>query len=122
MHAGVIGHPLFNGRRSRAVRSEAQRRERVLASARAVLAVGFAIYCEPASPSPYAALAYLVVLAYLVYSLLLLVFLRAKQDSSPAFRLSLHAVDTLWAALLCWFGVAPPAASSSRMCSLSLFS
>ena len=48
MHAGVIGHPLFNGRRSRAVRSEAQRRERVLASARAVLAVGFAIYCEPA--------------------------------------------------------------------------
>ena len=107
MHAGVIGHPLFNGRRSRAVRSEAQRRERVLASARAVLAVGFAIYCEPASPSPYAALAYLVVLAYLVYSLLLLVFLRAKQDSSPAFRLSLHAVDTLWAALLCWFGGSP---------------
>src|SRR5947208_10704927 len=99
MHAGAIGHPLFNGRRSRAVRSEAQRRERVLASARAVLAVGFAIYCEPASPSPYA-FAYLVVLAYLVYSLLLLALLRTKQDSSPAFRLSLHAVDTLWAALL----------------------
>src|SRR5947208_13956341 len=107
MHAGVIGHPLFNGRRSRAVRSEAQRRERVLASARAGLAVGFVIYCEQASPSPYAALAYLVVLAYLVYSLLLLVFLRAKQDSSPAFRLSLHAVDTLWAALLFWFGGSP---------------
>src|SRR5437762_1876172 len=104
MHAGVIGHPLFKGRRSRAVRSEAQRRERVLASARAGLAVGFVIYCEQASPGPYPAFAYVVVLAYLVYSLLLLVFLRAKQDSSPAFRLSLHAVETLWAALLCWFG------------------
>src|SRR5438046_7579414 len=79
--------------------------ERVLASARAVLAVGFAIYCEPTSPSPYAALAYLVVLAYLVYSLLLLVFLRAKQDSSPAFRLSLHAVYPLWAALASWLCV-----------------
>ncbi|PYV21866.1 MAG: hypothetical protein DMG24_18365, partial [Acidobacteria bacterium] len=88
-------------------RSEAQRRERVLASARAGLAVGFVIYCEQASPGPYAAFAYLLVLAYLVYSLLLLVFLRAKQDSSPAFRLSLHAVDTLWAALLCWFGGSP---------------
>src|SRR5207247_10800649 len=88
-------------------RTEAQCRVRLLASARAWLAVGFVIYCEQSSPGPYTSFAYLLVLAYLLYSLLLLVLLRTKQDSSPAFRLSLHAVDTLWAALLCWFGGSP---------------
>jgi len=38
-----------------------------------------------------------------VYSLLLLVLLRTRQDSTATLHLSVHVVDTLWAALIFWF-------------------
>ncbi|PYV24075.1 MAG: hypothetical protein DMG24_12440, partial [Acidobacteria bacterium] len=82
---------------------EAQRREQVLASARCVLAIGFAIYFEPAVAGSYARFAYLFILTYIVYSLLLLVLLRTRQDSTATLHLSVHVVDTLWAALIFWF-------------------
>ena len=86
---------------------ESQRREQVLASARFILAIGFAIYFEPSVPGSYGPLVYVFVLTYVVYSLLLLVLLRTSRDSTPALRLSVHAVDTLWAALIFWFAGSP---------------
>jgi signal transduction histidine kinase len=80
----------------------------VLASARFVLVIGFAIYFEPSVPGLYAPVAYFLVFSYIIYALLLLVLLHLRQDSTPALRLSIHAVDTLWAALIFWFAGGNP--------------
>lgn len=84
------------------VPSEPQRVERVLARARAFLAIFslVAIYFNFAGLSHYAALTHVLLLLYVIHSLIILVLLQLRQESTPAFRLSVHAVDVLWAALM----------------------
>jgi signal transduction histidine kinase len=102
MHAGAISDPLVDGFRSRVVATAGQRREQALASVRLVLAMGFAVYLAGTVARPYTSLAYRSLFIYVVYSALLLVLLHLRHDSTPALRFCIHAVDTLWAALILW--------------------
>jgi signal transduction histidine kinase len=107
MRAGAISYPLVEGFRSRAVSTEGQRLEQALASVRLVLAIGFAIYLIRGASPPHALPVYRAVLAYIAYSVLLLVLTRTKRQVGPALRLSAHAVDTLWAVVIFWFAASP---------------
>ncbi|PYU96678.1 MAG: hypothetical protein DMG25_01240 [Acidobacteria bacterium] len=104
IHAGAIGYPLVEGFRARIVTTEGQRREQTLASVRFVLAIGLAVYLLRVVQPAYAQFTYRSVLAYIVYSLLLLVLVRTRQDLGLAGRLCVHAVDTLSATLIFWLG------------------
>ncbi len=109
MHAGAIGYPLVEGSRSRIVTTEGQRREQGIASVRFVLAIGLAVHLLRVVDPAYTQLTYRSVLAYVVYSVLLLVLARTRQGLGTAGRLCVHAVDTAYAALV--FGLAGSAAS-----------
>ncbi|HYV32324.1 MAG TPA: hypothetical protein VEO53_14630, partial [Candidatus Binatia bacterium] len=79
---------------------------------RLVLAIGFALYLIGAHAARLAALyparlAPSAVLAYIAYSVILLVLTRTKQEVGPALRLSAHAVDTLWAVFIFWSAASP---------------
>ena len=108
MHARALSYPSVDGSCSRSVSTESQRREQALASVRLVLAIGIALCLIGAHAARLAALyparlAPSAVLAYIAYSVILLVLTRTKQEVGPALRLSAHAVDTLWAVLIFWF-------------------
>lgn len=94
------------------VPGETQRMERMLAGARAFLAVSslIAIGLDPTVPGRYATFVYTLLVVYVIHSLLILVLVRVRQQSSPAFRVSVHAVDVIWPALLSILteGVASP--------------
>src|SRR2546426_4794414 len=107
MRAGAISYPLVEGFRSRAVSTEGQRLEQALASVRLVLAIGFAIYLTRGASLPHTLPVYRAVLAYIAYSVILLVLTRTKQEVGPALRLSAHAVDTLWAVFIFWSAASP---------------
>ncbi|OFV96666.1 MAG: hypothetical protein A3H28_03735 [Acidobacteria bacterium RIFCSPLOWO2_02_FULL_61_28] len=85
--------------------SELQRAERVLATARAFLAISSfaAIYLDPTEPSRYARLAYASLAVYLLHSLIIVAFLRVRRKSTPRFSLVLHAVDIVWPAYITLF-------------------
>ena len=102
MHARAIGYPLVEGFRSRIARTEGQRREQALASVRFVLAIGLAVYLLRVVEPAYTQLAYRLVAAYIVYSLLLLVLARTRHDLGGAGRFGVHAVDTVCAGLIFW--------------------
>ncbi len=84
------------------VPSEAQRVERVLAAARVFLAFCslIAISFDPTGPTRYEKLAYGLLVIYVVHSLLTLVLVNLRRESTPAFRLGVHAVDLLWPSLI----------------------
>jgi len=63
-----------------------------------------AVYLLRVVQPAYAQFTYRSVLAYIVYSLLLLVLVRTRQDLGLAGRLCVHAVDTLSATLIFWLG------------------
>ena len=88
-----------------AVLGETQRIERTLAVARAFLAVSalIATWLDPTQQGGYAAVAYGLLVMYVVHSLLILVLVRVRQESSSAFRFIVHAVDVFWPALLSFF-------------------
>ena len=87
------------------VMGEAQRVERSLAAARAFLAVAslIAVWLDPASPARFANLIYALLVSYVIHSLLIFVLVNVRNESSGAFRLSVHAIDILWPALLSIF-------------------
>ena len=89
--------------------SEAQRVERVLAVARAFLAVSafVGIYLDPTEPSRYASLAYGLLAVYVVHSAVIWVLLQIRRESTPGFRLIVHAIDVLWPALISFFTTGP---------------
>jgi len=88
-----------------AVLGETQRVERTLAVARAFLAVSalIATWLDPTREGGYAAVAYVLLVMYVVHSLLIMVLVRVRQQSSSAFRFIVHAVDVFWPALLSFF-------------------
>jgi signal transduction histidine kinase len=89
--------------------SEAQRAERVLAVARAFLAVSafVGVYLDPTEPSRYASLAYGLLAVYVIHSALIWILLQIRRESTPGFRLIVHAVDVLWPALISFFTTGP---------------
>jgi signal transduction histidine kinase len=84
---------------------EAVRVERVLAVARAFLAVSslVAIWIDPTEPSRYASLAYVLMSAYAVHSLIVLVWVRASSQFSLRFLITLQGIDVLWPAVISIF-------------------
>ncbi|HUU15328.1 MAG TPA: histidine kinase [Terriglobia bacterium] len=89
--------------------SEAQRVERMLAGARTFLAISsfVAIYLDPTEPSRFASLAYGLLAAYVVHSSLIWILLQIRRESTPGFRLIVHAIDVLWPALISFFTTGP---------------
>jgi len=102
------------------VLGETQRIERTLATARAFLVVSslVAIWLDPTVPTDFATLAYGLLVIYAIHSLLILVLVQIRQESSAGFRLGVHAVDVIWPALLSFYVTAP----SSPYFMFSIFS
>lgn len=88
-----------------AVLGETQRIERTLAAARAFLAASalIATWLDPTQQGGYAAVAYGLLVMYVVHSLVIVVLVRVRQQSSSAFRVIVHAVDIVWPAVLSFY-------------------
>ncbi|PYU98996.1 MAG: hypothetical protein DMG10_26645 [Acidobacteria bacterium] len=88
---------------------EAQRTERVLATARLFLGscALFAVLLDPTEPREYSEQAYLLLIFYLLYCLVVLLFLRLRQESTREFRVGVHAVDIVWAGFITLFTAGP---------------
>jgi signal transduction histidine kinase len=95
----------FQSRLQALVPGDAGRVERVLATARAFLAVSslLAIWVDPTEPSLYSPLAYGLILAYAVYSLSVFAWVRMRRDSGVPFQITLQGVDVLWPAVIAIF-------------------
>jgi signal transduction histidine kinase len=95
----------FQRRLQAKVSGERGRVERVLATARAFLAVSslVAIWIDSTEPSRYASLAYGLMLAYVIYSLFILAWVRLHHEFSSPFLVSIHGVDVLWPAVISLF-------------------
>ncbi|MDP2735262.1 MAG: hypothetical protein Q8P12_03575, partial [bacterium] len=90
-------------------REEALRVERVVATARAFLAISslIAIYLDATEPTQYARLAYASLLLYALHSLVILIVLRFQHETTPRFSLVLHSVDVLWPVYITLFTEGP---------------
>src|SRR6266568_3513417 len=83
--------------------------ERILAAARAVLAISslVALYFDPTEPTRYATVAYVLLVLYSVYSCGLSVLLRFRTEVSAQFSLTVHAADVVWPAVIGLFTDGP---------------
>ncbi len=84
---------------------EAGRVERVLAAARAFMAVASlaAIWVDPTQPSRYVWLAYLLMTVYAVHSLITLMWVRQRRVFRLSALLTLQGIDILWVAVISLF-------------------
>lgn len=96
-------------RRQWVAASESQRIERILAATRALLALAslFVIWVDPTEPRHYATVVYGMLALFLFESIGVLALVRTRRDSSPRFRLAVHAIDILWPALISIFTAGP---------------
>jgi signal transduction histidine kinase len=85
--------------------SETQRVERILAATRALLAVAslFAIWIDPTEPRHFATIVYGLLAVFMFEAIGVLALVRTQRDSSPTFRVAVHAIDILWPALIAIF-------------------
>ena len=88
---------------------EAGRVERVLAIARAYLAVlaAIAIYIDASEPTYSARLTYALLVLFVVWSLALVALTRSLGRASPALTLGLHISDLVWPAVITSFTAGP---------------
>jgi signal transduction histidine kinase len=88
---------------------ELRRAERVLATARAFLAVSsfVAIYLDPTEPTRYAGLAYTSLTIYVFYSLLIVGYLRVRREPTARLSIVLHGVDIVWPTYITLFTEGP---------------
>jgi signal transduction histidine kinase len=88
--------------------SETRRIERWLATARVFLAVSAlaAIYMDPTQLGQ-APIAYGLLGLYLIHGVLVMTLLRRRQQSTPAFRILVHAADIIWPAFISVFAEGP---------------
>ncbi|MBZ5513485.1 MAG: hypothetical protein LAN62_01315 [Acidobacteriia bacterium] len=98
---------------------ETQRIERILATARAFLAISslVAIGLNPTEAVTFSRRAYGLLLIYAIHSLLILVLVQIRKESSAGFRLGVHAVDVIWPALISLYSADP----SSPFFAFSIF-
>jgi signal transduction histidine kinase len=89
--------------------TESQRIERILAATRAILALAsvFVIWVDPTEPRHYATVVYGLLGLFLLESVGVLALVRTQRNSSPRFRLAVHAIDILWPALISIFTAGP---------------
>lgn len=99
----------FSGRlQAPADPSEVRRIERWLATARVFLAISAlaAIYMDPTQLGQ-APVAYGLLGLYLIHGVLVMTLLRRRKQSTPAFRLLVHAADIVWPAFISVFAEGP---------------
>jgi signal transduction histidine kinase len=104
----IANHSWFGRPAVAADPSEVRRTERWLASARVFLAVSTlaAIYMDP-TQFGHAPIAYGLLGFYLIHGVLVMSLLRQRQQSTPAFRLLVHAADIIWPAFISIFAEGP---------------
>jgi signal transduction histidine kinase len=85
-----------------------QRAELVLTRARAFLAICalFAIYLDPTEPSGYAALAYTLLIIYVIYSAAIVVMVR-RLEVSRRTAVIFHGFDVVWVSIITLFTSGP---------------
>lgn len=95
-------------RRPPSTPSEIRRTERWLASARVFLAISalVAIWMDPGEVG-HSFWAFWMLAVYIVHGVVIMLLLRVRQQSTPAFRLLVHAADVLWPALISVFATGP---------------
>jgi signal transduction histidine kinase len=88
--------------------SETRRIERWLATARVFLAISAlaAIYMDPTRLGQ-GPIAYGLLGLYLIHGVLVMTLLRRRKQSTPAFRILVHAADIVWPALISVFAEGP---------------
>ncbi|MCL5006271.1 MAG: sensor histidine kinase [Acidobacteria bacterium] len=96
-------------RRTWVAASEPQQIERILAGARAFMAVAslITIWINPTEPSRYAHLVFALLAVYALEAIGVLAMVRTLRTSSLKFRVGVHAVDILWPALMSVFTAGP---------------
>jgi signal transduction histidine kinase len=84
------------------VSSEQQRIERIIATARSFLAITslVAVWLDPSQPPQYATVGYGLMGLYVLHSVTIQVLVLVRDRSTPAFRFTIHAVDTIWPTLI----------------------
>ncbi len=87
---------------------EIRRTERWLATARVALTIAaeFALWMEPAREFVYSRWLYWLLTVYLVHSVVVMLLVRLRPQSTKAFRLVVHAADILWPVLIAIFASA----------------
>lgn len=87
---------------------EIRRTERWLATARVALTIAaeFALWMEPAREFVYSRWLYWLLTVYLVHSVVVMLLVRFRPQSTNAFRLVVHAADILWPVLIALFAPA----------------
>src|SRR4030088_719540 len=88
--------------------SEIRRTERWLATARVALTIAaeFTLWMEPVRGFTYSRWLYWLLTVYLVHSVVVLLLLRFRPQSTAAFRLVVHGVDILWPVFISLFATA----------------
>ena len=87
---------------------EIRRTERWLATARVALTIVavLTLWIEPVRGLVYSPWLYWLLLVYLVHSVVVMLLVRFRPQSTNAFRLVVHAVDILWPVLISLFATA----------------
>lgn len=85
---------------------EVRRVERWLASARVFLAVSalVAIWMDPGTIR-YSIWAFGLLAFYIAQGMIIIIFLRRRQQSTPSFRVLVHSADIIWPALISLFAI-----------------
>ena len=86
---------------------EVRRTERWLATARVFLAISalVAIWLDPGEIG-YSSWVYWLVMVYVAHGVVVMMLLRWRRESTPAFRLLVHSADVAWPALISFFAAA----------------
>jgi signal transduction histidine kinase len=87
---------------------EIRRTERWLATARVALTIAaeFALWMEPERGIVHSRWLYWLLTVYLVHSVVVMLLVRVRPQSTRAFRWVVHTVDILWPVLICLFATA----------------
>ncbi len=87
---------------------EIRRTERWLATARVALSIAavFTIWMEPARQIVYSPWMYRLLTLYIVHGVVVMVLLRLRPQSTPAFRVVVHSADILWPVVISVFAAA----------------
>src|ERR1700757_1396460 len=95
---------MFSRLRAPIIPGEVRRIERYLASARVFLAISalVAIWMDP-SELHYSKWGFGILGLYIVHGVVVMLLLRFRKESTPSFRLLVHAGDILWPVLVVLF-------------------
>ncbi len=89
---------------------EIRRIERWLATARVFLATSalVAIWLDPSEVSSGSGVAYWLLRIFIAHSVVVMLLLRWRRESTPAFRLVVHTIDVFWPAVISLYATGQP--------------